>query len=570
MIKKLVLLTFLALLSVPLVFKGMSWYTPDAARAEMVAPPGFLTPEVVDGMRNAREYVYKDAKGNIGASPALRSDDFAAKERIEVDYKRLGAGLYFYNYLRHYYLCAGDPDETGVMAAFATMKPAKLDFNPHYYVYGNLYIFPMAAYIKAAGLLKQLNLTSDMSYYFSNPGEMGKIYIAARSYGAVVGLVALAVLGLFILRTTGSLALAGLALGFILSSPILVLISKLIKPHFAVMLPATGVLIMTHEYLRLRSAKYLYWAMAMCGLAGSMVINTSVILLLPLLACRLTDYKRVFKGLLIFAVVMLACSPYWWVNLTETLADYKIVAAMAKGSTIYGLINFWYLAKYGLGPAAAALFVFSAAAALLRYRKLSDFQKVLLKFLLATTLLSSGAIAIPSTSRWVLFMLPLYLYFSVIVLNEHRRFIPVFACLLPFAVWNAARYATYCTSDARPQTSTRMQAGAWVNSAIPGASIGTLYDLVPWSFPPIRLADHRLLVYNGIQHLFADKTPPDYMLLIGPQEAYFTPEHRLEFSRRYALEKEFSHVPELMTESWRLNEANLTVKAYRRTAVKPG
>ena len=60
------------------------------------------------------------------------------------------------------------------------MNPARLNFNPHLFHYGGCFIYTVGAALKIASFFNWVHLTPDLSYYFTHPEAMAKIYLAGR------------------------------------------------------------------------------------------------------------------------------------------------------------------------------------------------------------------------------------------------------------------------------------------------------------------------------------------------------------------------------------------------------
>ncbi|MFQ6110991.1 MAG: hypothetical protein ACE5LX_03050, partial [Nitrospinota bacterium] len=61
------------------------------------------------------------------------------------------------------------PDEPLVITALAAMKPERWDFNPRFFQYGGMYLYPIAAAVKAGSMMGLLRLTPDRTFYLSHP-----------------------------------------------------------------------------------------------------------------------------------------------------------------------------------------------------------------------------------------------------------------------------------------------------------------------------------------------------------------------------------------------------------------
>lgn len=572
--------TLLALAMAPLayfyIFSGIGWSVPSRSRVDRLVDPKQDTAPVFAGMTGARSYVYKDTLNHIAASPHKRTDEFRAQERIEVDFSRQGGSLYFYNYLRHFYLCGDDPDESGVWNAIGNLKPAKLQFNPHYASYGGGYFYPLAAYLKALSLAGVLRLVPDMKYYFANPDEMGKLYTAARVYSALVGALGIMLLGYLVYRKSGSALVALSAAALLFSSPTILCLSKLIKPHMLILALAVVVLLLVEKYLLEKNLKYLMWALAACGAAAGTVIYAGVLALYPVLAYANAwekgrpwrqTLKELARGFAVMVVTFFILNPYWLIEPREIMDNLLDAGNGALVSNAWRALLVF--AEYSLGIIPAAAFALLAAWSVFRWKTLPLPQKVLLQFLAVMTwFMGNVEPGIPANMRFLAFTLPLFLYFIADAaggLSPVRKFLPAaWVAAALFGMYNALDYRTYFINASDDATTTKMQAGAWIDENLPRASIGHTADLIPFTFPPLRLADHKIVVYGGVPALLKDKEKPDYVVATGTLLYISGPEERKAFFDAYKLVKEFANSVEVMPDSWRMTAANITVYVYKK------
>lgn len=571
--KKIMLAVSVILLSWLFVFSGISWGVPSALKISLLLDKSLHTPGTYGSMVKARDVVYRDTKDHVLASPFFRTDEFAAQDRIVVDYKKTGETFRFSNYLRHFFLCSSDPDEAGVVNGLSNLKPAQRSFNPHHSFYGGGYFYPLAASLKALSLAGAIKLIPDMTYYFSNPDELGKFYTAARAAGAAAGVLGVFVLSLFALRLGRELFWPAVLAALCFLSPIVGIASKLMKPHFPLVLLSAACIMIVHAYLQNRDRRYLFSAYFVCGLMIGSIISSVVFGLLPVLACvqvwretrpgaaRLA--KDIAAGLLLAAAGALLVNPYWAVTPGETLLALKVTND--KTPTNFNLESLLLFFRYGLGVpgllAGTAVFL-----GIRQWKSLGAFNRVLLQFLVPAALLMGKIPPHPASARYCIFVLPAFLLFTTEVLRLQGRQ-KVFralalVCLLLGAA-DAMRFRSYSVNDADPQRSTRILAAGWISANAGNASIGHIADLIPWTFPPIRLDGHKVVVYGDASVLLADKDQPDYFINGGPHLYGLTPEQEKEFNECYVLAEEFRNSPEILENSWRLGAQNTPIFIYR-------
>jgi len=94
--------------------------------------------------------------------------------------------------VRRYRLFTYQPDEMITLMSLAKMRPGSGDFDPRLYQYGGLWIYPVGALLKAASLVRAVQLHSGptgLAFYLDHPEAFGRFYIIARLYAAAWGLV---------------------------------------------------------------------------------------------------------------------------------------------------------------------------------------------------------------------------------------------------------------------------------------------------------------------------------------------------------------------------------------------
>ncbi|MDT8286138.1 MAG: glycosyltransferase family 39 protein [Elusimicrobiales bacterium] len=89
-------------------------------------------------------------------------------------------------------------DEATALTCLQAMDPASLDFNPvsekhpNALVEGTFNLYTYAAVLKAASYARLLVLVPDKDFYYDNPREMGKLYLAGKLLSVFYGLLTVA------------------------------------------------------------------------------------------------------------------------------------------------------------------------------------------------------------------------------------------------------------------------------------------------------------------------------------------------------------------------------------------
>ena len=64
------------------------------------------------------------------------------------------------------------PDEPGILYAISNMDPAKLDFNPNWFVYPTFYIYLVALSLGVSALIGVVSLSPELSFYLQTNANL--------------------------------------------------------------------------------------------------------------------------------------------------------------------------------------------------------------------------------------------------------------------------------------------------------------------------------------------------------------------------------------------------------------
>lgn len=571
--KKCLLALWVFALAYFFVLAGIDWGIPSAERFALVMDERMDKAALFNNLTLARKYVYKDTKSGIFSSPFRRDDELRARDRVVIDYKKDGFTLDFSNAVRHYILCSHDSDENIIFNSLANFRPSRFEFNPHLFMYGGSFLYPLAAGLKALSLAGLVQLVPDMNYYYNNVDEMGRLYTAARSFCAVVGILGVLILVLFAYQTGGSVFWPAILAVPCFLSPTIITWGKMVKPQFYICFFSGLNLIAVYYFVNTKKFKYLLASFFLCGLMFGATMVSGMFMLLPVLAYLNSSIegrpdarrvlKDVFLGFLTAAAGILILNPYWLISPHEVIAEFQYVFSIAT-NTHFGLATLRNYVKYSLGEFFSVLFGISLCAGLYLRKKAGTFNFILLQFLLLTAIFVSKWPNDPASMRYSIALLPVSCFYMVEMFRLARdRQILIKSIVLVFIAFSlpySLMHRTYCINDSTASESTRQRAGKWINDNLGSASIGHLFDIVPWRFPPITLSKHKVIVYQGIQALFADPDKPRYFVYTDIEKyQYFSKEEKARLSRLYKPVQEFTNDPELLDEMYLLFNANIPV-----------
>jgi len=190
--------------------------------------------------------------------------------------------------VRRYRLFSHQPDEMITFRALSQMRPAERKLDPRLYQYGGLWVYPVGAMLKAASVLKLVNVQSDLSYYLDHPEEFGRFYVVARVYSALWGVVGVWAVYRLVKRLTAATDMAALApyagAACFAAMPVVVNMAHEAKPHLAGAVLVLLAVLAASDYVTTGRRRSWLAAGALCGAAFGMVLSAlPVFAILPLM-----------------------------------------------------------------------------------------------------------------------------------------------------------------------------------------------------------------------------------------------------------------------------------------------
>lgn len=267
--------------------------------------------------------------------------------------------------VRRYRLFSHQPDEMITFMALRSMRPAKLDFDPHLYQYGGLWIYPVAIFIKAASALNLVEVRSGDAtpYYLDHPEAFGRFYVVARLYVVMWGLIGVAAIFGIVRRITGApWAAAGAAIGFA-CLPVVLNMAHEAKPHLPGMVLVLLAVLAAARYAETGKLNYGIATGVISGAAVGMVLSTlPVFAILPVMVLLRRDEAwggrirlLVFAGLIGVAIYGVT-NPYVIYHLAGGNPE-PFESNMANNASFYavgrpldGIINVGRLMVEGASP----------------------------------------------------------------------------------------------------------------------------------------------------------------------------------------------------------------------------
>lgn len=528
----------LGMAAVFVAFTGLDWGLPSRERVSLFL--GANAGEAVEAVSRSLAVDRERKKGRAGPYPIPLQGWATAVQEITADPDEL------IRVYRRYFLFSHHPDEILTLMAISSMNPQVLDFDPKFYAYGGLFIYPIAASLKVASLTGLVTLTDDPEHYLRHPEEFGRFFLLGRLWVAILFLFSVWA----VFRTASlydSPAVGLVAATFFILTPASANWAHVLKPH----LPGTLFVILALFYALRHLAegreRQLLASAFFAGMAASMVIHYGLSLLFPLIVLWLRkEVQKWWKGLLtllIAAVTFTALNPYLFLNLQRASKEAQHVAGW------YGLGSIWsapwhYYTTAGvaaLGPALAVVVPIALAWAFLfpSSRFLVLTIPGLLYFLLISWAMGRNPLD-PLNARFGFFVFPFLIItasFLIAVVKRHHLLGGLLLIgMLASTVLSSFGYLTDYYLESTRENS-RYNAARWVNANLQvGETIGALEDVAPYSFPPVRFAKFRVFRLRGPLDAIEWKDGlPNYLLILS---------HEAPQVKGYRIERAFADDPD--------------------------
>jgi hypothetical protein len=175
--------------------------------------------------------------------------------------------------VRRYRLYSYQPDENTLLMALARMKPGKGDFDPKFYQYGGLFVYPVGIALKLAAMCRWIDLRGDVAWYIDHPDAFGRFYVVARATAALWGVVGVWAVFWIARRLGGSdwaAGAAGLGYAFL---PVVVNGAHEAKPHLPGAVLMLCAVIAACRYVETSARRYAVATGVLCGAALGMVLS---------------------------------------------------------------------------------------------------------------------------------------------------------------------------------------------------------------------------------------------------------------------------------------------------------
>lgn len=412
-----------------------------------------------------------------------------------------------------YRLYSIDADEMVNLMALSRMNPGQFKLDPHFYMYGGAYLYPLGFYYWT---LQQVHILPAISLeiLLQNHDIIDRLYIAGR----IFVLAAFTASGFIFYKIVHHVVrerrgLADIALALYLFAPASIMFSNVIKPHWYALIFANGALLFVLK------KKFTPWLGVLLGLAVGSATTYAPFVIAVGLFLMWQWHKKALppKSVLLIGsltvLTFIIANPY--VFLDRLAAQQE---AQALGTWYQWTANplaVWQFIKNSLVP---GLGLVALVALIIPGQRVLAASLWVIVVLIG--LLAHQAANLHVNARLVPYLLPvMILYVAWYFQKKPTWLLP----LLAFTLLQSMPLIIAYADENNPRHSTRLQAATWINQTIPTGS-KVCAQLVPYNAPPFdftkfainsglceyiveveRESDH--IVVNPTHHLIQRFTP---------------------------------------------------------------
>lgn len=518
------LLAVIVLIGAVMFTLGIDWGLPSPERsAYLLGDEPAWPAERIAKLKPADEWKKSDAGADVDQNPLDATVGWRTLTATDTDRAEI---------LNRYLLFSHQPDEMITFMSIAKMSPGKGDFNPRMFQYGGLFIYPVAALLKACDALGWIRAVPDLSFYYENPGEFAKFYIVARGYVvffALLGVIAAYQLG----RGLGGRAAGLVAAAVFVCMPAVINMAHEAKPHLPAAVLMMYAVLAGFAYIK-RPTDWRYFVVVLlCAMAASMVLSAAPIVVLVGLVLLLDgrsfwdQWWRFTWGVVLTAVIFFAINPYWIINAVR--GDAALASNMGNTLAMYEVGRFQLGLLTVAGSIAAAMGPFAAAGGVLLTPttvRASNVRRCVLLWtpalLLLAVLVAVGAGKPGEFGRFMVFpAVALMLPIAVFLRRQFRQrqrgaFVTLLMVLAATALWGEQYVAAFWRDGGA--AGSRQQAAAFIDNQLrehPGAVVGVRRVPAPYCAPPMDFAHHRVVLLPEDVSIDSAEPLPDLIVVTG-------------------------------------------------------
>lgn len=396
-----------------------------------------------------------------------------------------------------------DADEVYSVMALARMRPAQLQFDPHYYQYGGAFLYPLGAYYFVLSKLGVVSI-GPLDAMLADPKRIDRIWIAGRAFV----LAATAVAGLLLFFALSyvappATAIAGLAIFYF--CPATIMFSQVLKPHwYALLFANAALLIVVRAYVK-----------GALGLGPQIALGTAIGLAVGSAITFGLFAILVWGGLLYLAVqrraplqalvlvpaaavvVLLLTNPYYVLNLQAMRAERTVVATWFAPSFDPAVAAQFFLTSImpGFGVVTTLVFAFVLVQQFVRPAPLGVrlFGLGTLAPMVIMAVMLAGYYYWHANFRYLPYTLPLILLFVAIAGRPYRQLALTLTAIA--AISQAIPLKLAYVDENSDAHSTRLNSAAWIDANVPPSDTICIWTgtPAPFSLPPFAFDRYKVV-----------------------------------------------------------------------------
>lgn len=392
-------------------------------------------------------------------------------------------------------------DEIYNVMALARMKPAQLQFDPHFYLYGGAFLYPLGAYFAALSKLGVLSIGS-LDHMLSDPLAIDHVWIAGRAFVLFAATMS-ALLFYLTLAQFAPPPLALLGLTIYLFSPATIMYAQVLKPHwYAMMFGNAALLILARAFVQKHMSRTSEVMLGVAlGLAVGSVSTFAVFAILVWGALLYLCWRGFTRRRVLFLVPAVAIAAWLITNPYYVLDRQALLDEVAAHPEAYApRLNFDVLLSYlhnsiltGFGIV-LVLIVFAVAVRDMVRPALTAVRLLALAIIIPIIVMAALMAPVQDSYanfRYVAYVLPLMIVFLAVQPLQYRKALLVTATA--GTVIQAIPLKLAYFDENSDTNSTRLAAAAWIDSHVPqDAAVCISTETAPYSVPPFRLDRYKI------------------------------------------------------------------------------
>ncbi|HOK40597.1 MAG TPA: glycosyltransferase family 39 protein [bacterium] len=492
MFKKFFLSFFIFLVSFVLISIGIKWGLPSSKRSKLIIE------------KNQSSIALEKIK-NVLNGDNWKSSHQTAYFKDDIKF--------LLNIIRTY-----QPDEQYILKALASMKPAKLNFDPNFYIYPAFLIYLTGVLIKIFHIFGLVILIPDIYFYYLNPDEFARLFLIGRFICAAFGACISILVFLITKKIYNQKNIVFFSTLLIIFLPLNIYWSKFLSSD----IPAAFFSLLTLYFciilINNKDLKTYIFCCISIGLALSSKY-TSLPIFFVFFVAHLFNNSKILNKHFIFScilsiIIFLCINPYLLLSFKKVFIDFQTIKNVKEFGWGYNslfippmFINIFSSLIYnGLG----LLYTILAALTLilspfLFWRSKEKIILIIYIFIYYLFYATSKYVAY----HYLLIFIPVLNIIMVDIIIKFTKkfsyFILAFI-FISFITYDFIYFNYFLNID------TRYETGLWIKNNIPKFStIGHYDSSIAYNSPPINIFNYYLLNIKSKDELLKQK--PDYFFL---------------------------------------------------------